>query len=107
MIVYDLSIEFVRLVHLELMPSLRSADGELAQQLHRSSRSVTLNISEARSARGKRRGYQFSIALGSARESHACLELASATRILPAALDEAKLLALSDRIQAMLWSLSR
>ncbi|MEM9071893.1 MAG: four helix bundle protein [Myxococcota bacterium] len=107
MIVYRKSIELVRVVQCSVQPSLRSVDRELSQQLHRAARSVVLNIAEARSARGRNRGRQFAIALGSAREVHACLELAVALSLLPASLDVERLLDRSDHIQAMLWKLSR
>ena len=104
MLVYRNSIELVRIVHREVVPALRRAgDRELADQLHRAVRSVVLNIAE----RGKRRGSHFSIALGSARETHACLELGAALGMLPESLALDALLDRSDHIQAMLWKLSR
>ena len=103
MIVYRKSVELVCVLHEEVMPKLRRRDRELHEQLHRAVRSVVLNTAEGRSQRGKRRTNHFSIALGSAREVHACLELAIAlgfiTRV-PELLDR------SDHIQAMLYKLS-
>lgn len=90
-----------------MVPALRrGGDRELADQLHRAVRSVVLNIAEGRSQRGKRRGNHFSIALGSARETHACLELGAALGLFPESLALDALLDRSDHIQAMLWKLS-
>ena len=104
MLVYRKSVELVRLVHQRVMPALEGRDPELHQQLHRAVRSVVLNIAEGRSLRGKRRGNHFSIALGSARETDACLELAFALEFVD---EDAELLDRSDHIQAMLYKLSR
>ena len=85
------------------MPKLKRQDRELHQQLHRAVRSVVLNTAEGRSQRGKRRTNHFSIALGSAREVHACLELAIALGFITHVPD---LMDRSDHIQAMLYKLS-
>ena len=103
MIVYRKSIELVRILHELIMPKLRRHDRELHQQLHRAVRSIVLNIAEGRSLRGKRRTNHFSIALGSAREVHACLELAAALGFVT---DIPELLDLSDHVQVMLYKLS-
>ena len=103
MIVYRKAIELVRLLHELVMPKLRRRDRELHQQLHRAVRSVVLNTAEGRSQRGQRRTNHFSIALGSAREVHACLELAVALGFIQAMPD---LMDRSDHIQAMLYKLS-
>ncbi len=103
MLVYKKSIELVELVHRDIMPRLSRVDRELHQQLHRAVRSVVLNIAEGRSGRGKRRGNHFSIALGSAREVHACLQLSMGLGFVER---DAELLDRSDHIQAMLYKLS-
>ncbi len=103
MIVYRKSIELVCILHKQVMPKLEGRDRELHQQLHRAVRSVVLNSAEARSLRGKRRTHHFSIALGSAREAHACLELAMSLGFV-AQSDE--LIDRSDHIQAMLYKLT-
>ena len=103
MIVYRKAIELVRILHELVMPKLRRQDSELHQQLHRAVRSVVLNTAEGRSLKGKRRTNHFSIALGSAREVHACLELAVALGFVTHIPD---LLDRSDHIQAMLYKLS-
>lgn len=103
MIVYRKAIELVRILHKQVMPKLKRQDSELHQQLHRAVRSVVLNTAEGRSQRGKRRTNHFSIALGSAREVHACLELGVELGFIthvPELMDR------SDHIQAMLYKLS-
>ena len=106
MIVYRISIKLVVTVQREVQPTLRFRDRELSQQLHRAVRSVVLNIAEGRTGRGKNRQRHFSIALGSAREVHACLELAKELELLPAEVDSEALLDRSDHIQAMLYKLA-
>ena len=105
MIVYRKSIELVRLIQ-ALESELRAKDRELAEQLHRAVRSIVLNIAEGRSQRGRRKTNHFAIALGSGRETHACLELAAALRLVGTS-SLAAPLSLSDEIQAMLYRLSR
>ena len=106
MIVYQKSLELVRLVQLVVMPVLKRRDTELATQLHRAVRSVPLNIAEARPQRGKRMGNHFTIALGSNREVDACIDLAVALGYLSSD-SVAPVYALSDETQAMLYVLSR
>lgn len=106
MIVYEKSLELVRLVTERVMPVLRRRDPELARQLHRAVRSVPLNVAEARPQRGKRRGNHFAIALGSNREVDACLDLTVALGFVPREKLDA-VYAVSDETQAMLYVLSR
>ena len=63
-------------------------DADLARQLRRASASVVLNIAEGSYARGRNRKALYSVALGSAKEVRACLDVAIAFRYL-AAIDEA------------------
>jgi four helix bundle protein len=72
-------------VILEVIVALRSAlaqierrDSDLAKQLRRASASIALNTSEGMYSRGKNRQARYHTALGSARESLACLEVAAA-----------------------------
>jgi four helix bundle protein len=62
-------------------------DGDLARQLRRAGASVVLNIAEGSYARGGNRKALYNVALGSAKEVHACLDVAKAYRYL-AAVDE-------------------
>lgn len=96
----------VRLVHELVLPALRRADPALAGQLGRALHSVPLNIAEGSAQRGKRKGSHFSIALGSNREVDACLDVAVATgAVTNNAI--ARVYAVSDEVQAMLYVLSR
>ncbi len=54
------------------------ADTDLARQLRRASASVALNLAEGMYSRGKNRGARYHSALGSARETLACVEVATA-----------------------------
>jgi four helix bundle protein len=62
-------------------------DSDLARQLRRASASVVLNIAEGSYARGRNRKALYSVALGSAKEVRACLDVAKAFRYF-AAIDE-------------------
>ena len=106
MIVYQKSLELVRLVQEKVLPALRTKDPELARQLHRAVRSVPLNIAEAWPQRGKRKGNHFSIALGSNREVDACLDVSIALGYVAREAVSA-VYAVSDETQAMLYVLSR
>jgi len=104
--IYPISVAMVRSVHSQVMPAIRG-DRELSGQLHRACRSVVLNIAEGLGVdRGKRRDQHFRIALGSARESMACIDLALATglvgeRSVADAVDRV------DHVCAILWKLTR
>ena len=72
-------------VILEVLRQLRTAlaqierrDSDLARQLRRSSTSIVLNVAEGSYSRGKTRVVRYHNALGSARETLACLEAAHA-----------------------------
>ena len=53
-------------------------DKDLARQLRRCSASMALNVAEGMYSRGKNRNARYHSALGSARETLACLEVAEA-----------------------------
>ncbi len=104
-IAYRKSLELVRLVQSVVMPRLRDAS-ELASQMHRAVRSIPLNVAEGSAQRGKRRGNQYAMALGSNREVDAVLDVAVSLGILrPDTV--APVYALSDETQATLYVLSR
>ena len=54
------------------------ADAELGRQLRRAQASIALNIAEGMYSRGRNRQVRYHTALGSARETLACLEVAEA-----------------------------
>jgi four helix bundle protein len=65
----------------ELRPvivEIERRDGDLGRQLRRAGSSVALNCSEAQGSRGKNQQLRFSTALGSMRETMACLDVARA-----------------------------
>ncbi|MBK7581067.1 MAG: four helix bundle protein [Myxococcales bacterium] len=53
-------------------------DGDLGRHLRRCSASVGLNLEEGMYSRGRSRAAKYHVALGSARETLACLEVAEA-----------------------------
>jgi four helix bundle protein len=65
----------------QLQPVLRRIelkDRDLGRQLRRCSSSIALNVAEGMYSRGKNRNARYHSALGSARETLACLEVAEA-----------------------------
>ena len=75
--VYDDALGLIR----DLAPVLRELahkDASLADQLRRALASVPLNLAEGSMMSGKNRNLRYRTALGSLRESLACLEVASA-----------------------------
>lgn len=61
-----------------VMAVLDRKDRDLGRQLRRSAASVGLNLAEGTYSRGRNRAAKYHVALGSAREVLACLELAEA-----------------------------
>ena len=59
-----------------VLPIIERKDRDLGRQLRRASASVALNVAEGMYSRGKNRGARYHTALGSARETFACLEVA-------------------------------
>ena len=75
--IYPVVLDVLR----QLQPVLRQIerrDRDLARQLRRCSASVALNLAEGMFSRGQNRGLRYHTALGSARETLACLEVAVA-----------------------------
>ncbi len=73
--IYHVVLEVLK----QLQPALRRIevrDRDLARQLRRCSSSVALNLAEGMYSRGKNRAARYHNALGSARETLACLEVA-------------------------------
>jgi four helix bundle protein len=62
-------------------------DSDLGRQLRRAAASVALNTAEGMYSRGRNRAARYHSALGSARETLACLEVAHALYAMP--LDDA------------------
>ena len=80
-------------------------DTDLGRQMRRASSSVALNTSEGQGSRGRNQQARFATALGSMRETMACLDVGAAfgyvDKIDPAVLTR------MDRICGMLYRLSR
>ena len=60
-------------------------DADLGRQLRRAAASVALNTAEGMYSRGRNRAARYHSALGSARETLACLEVAQALYAMPVA----------------------
>ena len=80
-------------------------DRSLEDQMRRAGASVALNIAEGCSLRGKSRALRYSTALGSARETLACLQVAQALGYVSVL--DASLLDRIDRVAATLVKLMR
>jgi len=89
----------------KVIATIERHDGDLARQLRRAGASVTLNIAEGSYARGRNRKALYSVALGSAKEVRACLDVAKALRYL-AAIDDA-IAARLNVVCAVLYRLTR
>ena len=102
---YDRALDLLRTLS-PLFDSLTACDASLADQLKRAASSTLLNIAEANRRTLRDRRNRFRIALGSAAEVAACLDVALA---LGYAVDTrvADALALVDRVRAMTYQLSR
>jgi len=61
-----------------LAAQISRADSDLGRQLRRAQASVALNVAEGAYSRGRNRQARYHTALGSARETLACLEVAVA-----------------------------
>ena len=88
-----------------LLPALTASDASLGDQLRRASASTLLNIAEAARRTLRDRRNRFRIALGSAAEVSACLEVAIAFGYFEPA-QVAAALELADRVRAMTYCLS-
>ncbi|HVK87496.1 MAG TPA: four helix bundle protein [Kofleriaceae bacterium] len=102
---YDRSLQLLRALAV-LLKRLASHDADLTKQLRRAGASVALNIAEANQRVGKDRTHLFRVALGSAAEVTACLEVAVALDYLAHA-DVAAALELADRVRALTYRLAR
>ena len=100
--IYDLSLELVRRLK-PYVDAISRCDPDLGRQLRRALTSVPLNIAEGSYARGRNRQALYQVALGSAKETGACLEVALAFGYIDC-IDEQALADL-DSICAVLYSL--
>ena len=75
--IYAVTVETLRELR-PVMERIEKRDGDLGRQLRRAAASVALNMSEGMGSRGKLRQVRYHTALGSARETLACFEVAQA-----------------------------
>ncbi len=75
--IYPIVIEFITALR-PLLILIERRDRDLGRQLRRASSSVALNLAEGMYSRGENRTARYHSALGSMRESQACLEVAQA-----------------------------
>jgi four helix bundle protein len=75
--IYDTMISVLGVLR-SVLPRIERFDSDLARQLRRASASVALNIGEGSGSSGGNRTQRYRTALGSARESVACLDVAVA-----------------------------
>jgi four helix bundle protein len=97
--IYSTVIEVLR----ELRPVVTAIEGhdkDLARQLRRAASSIALNVSEGSGCHGGTRRERYRNALGSARETGACLDVAMACGYVEAVDDV--LLDKLDRVRATL-----
>jgi four helix bundle protein len=75
--IYATAIEVIEGLR-PVLAQIEAHDRDLARQLRRAASSVVLNISEGSGSRGGTRRERYHNALGSARETGACLDVAAA-----------------------------
>lgn len=98
--VYRTSLEFIS----ALQSQLEKLERSLRQQAQRAAPSIALNLAEALGRLGRDRAHLLSIALGSAREVRAIVDVARATGMMdPATAQDID--SCGDRVCAMLYRL--
>jgi len=101
--VYEEVLDIIRCLR-EVIVAFEKRDPDLARQLKRASSSVALNIAEGNGSRGRNRGARFHTALGSMRETLACVEVGQALGYIDDLPDLARQI---DRICGALYALAR
>ena len=102
--IYPVALDVLRSLR-TIIAQLERHDTDLAKQLRRASASVVLNLAEGMYSRGKNRSARYHSALGSMRETMACVEVGLALGYLTA-VDE-KLMHTMDVIVGTLVKLVR
>jgi four helix bundle protein len=75
--IYDVMLEVVRDVK-PVIVQIEKHDADLARQMKRAAASVVLNLAEGSGSSGGVRRVRYRTALGSARETKACIDVAEA-----------------------------
>jgi four helix bundle protein len=75
--IYDVMLEAVQMMR-GTIEAIDRRDADLAQQIRRAASSVVLNVGEGSGSVGRMRTARYRTALGSARETRACLQVAEA-----------------------------
>jgi four helix bundle protein len=104
LIIYDVIIEVLRLLR-PVVHAIEKHDRDLARQLKRASTSVLLNAAEGSGTRGGSRMERYRTALGSARETTACIDASLALGYIDHV--DAELLDKLDRVRGTLVRLTR
>jgi len=81
--IYEVSLSVIRKSR-PVIDAIARHDPDLARQMRRASSSVTLNIAEGSSSQGRNRKARYFNALGSAKETRACLHVALAAGYIDA-----------------------
>ncbi len=82
--IYPVLLEVIAMLR-PVVAQLERTEPDLARQLRRASSSIALNVAEGMYSRGKNRGSRYHTALGSARETMACIEVAVAAGYIASA----------------------
>ena len=102
-VAYDVSLEVIGQLR-GLMPAIKRADRNLADQIGRAATSVALNLSEGRHRTGGDQRKLWEVAHGSAAEVRAALEVGVAWGWID---HDAQIHATLGRLLALLWGLTR
>ena len=96
---YPLMLEVLRLLR-PVLVQIEKHDRDLGNQLRRAAASVSLNIAEGSGSSGGTRTTRYRTALGSARETGACLDVAMALGYVERV--EPELLGKLDQVRAIM-----
>jgi four helix bundle protein len=102
--IYTTVIDILRALR-PVVARIEMHDRDLARQLRRAGASMALNLSEGSGSRGGTRRERYQNALGSARETGACLDVAVALGYVEAV--DAVLAAQLDHVRATLFNVLR
>jgi four helix bundle protein len=102
--IYETMLDVLRMLRPVLL-QIERHDRDLGNQLRRASASVPLNIAEASGSAGGTRNVRYRTALGSARETGACLDVALALGYVESV--DAVLLKRLDEVRAVLAKVVR